>query len=310
MRYTCVMLTSFFENQPKDLDIHVYLLHSDLTSEDKIQLQQVVDFYGGTLHLIYIERSLFPERCPVSESWSLETYFRLALLDLLPEDVDRLLYLDVDIIVNQSLTELYFQDFEGNMVCACRDSWQGDIPDIRMEIFKEHLERGFTYFNAGVMLWNIAGMRGKYGLEGYLQVAEELDYCMLAPDQDLLNLVHWQEAKILDETRYNLFARLAYNHDIHYEEVKEQVAIVHFPGYKPWNGASLHFDIEELWWDYAKITPFYIEFMEEYLKDSIRNPYLFDTMRRMSDEKKMLTDELNKSVALCQKLYEMVQGNK
>ena len=35
MRYTYVMLTSLFENQPKDLDIHIYLLQSDLTDEDK-----------------------------------------------------------------------------------------------------------------------------------------------------------------------------------------------------------------------------------------------------------------------------------
>ena len=139
MRYTCVMLTSFFENQPKDLYIHVYLLHSDLTSEDKVQLQQVMDSYGGTLHFIQMDREMFPEDCPVSESWSLEIYYRLALTDVLLADVDRILYLDVDIIVNQSLVEMYFDDFEGNILFVCQDSWKGDIPDIRMEIFKLNL---------------------------------------------------------------------------------------------------------------------------------------------------------------------------
>ena len=160
------------------------------------------------------------------------------------------------------------------------------------------------------MLLNIENMRGKYNLAYYLKTAEELEYRMLAPDQDILNYVHWNEAKIIDATRYNLFARLAYNHDIHYEEVKEQVAIIHFPGYKPWKGASLHFDIEQLWWDYAKMTPFYVEFMEEYLADSIGNPFIFNTMEKLSEEKMKLTEELNKSVALCQKLYALVQGNK
>lgn len=308
MRYTYVMLTSLFENQPKDLDIHIYLLQSDLTDEDKIHLQNVVESYGGTLHVIQMDRSLFPKNCPVSDSWSLEIYYRLALLDVLPEDVDRLLYLDVDIIVNKSLCEMYFVDFEGNMLCACGDAWKGDIPDVRMEIFREHLEKGFTYFNSGVMLLNISAMRGKYNLDKYLNVAEKLEYRMLAPDQDILNYAHWEEVRILDKNKYNLFGRLAYNHDIHYEEVKEQVSIVHFPGYKPWSGVNLHFDIEQLWWDYARKTPFYVEFMEEFLHETINDPFIFNTMETISEEKRVLTEELNKSVALCRKLLQMVQG--
>ena len=54
-----------------------------------------------------------------------------------------------------------------------------------------------------------------------------------APDQDLLNYKHWNEVKLLDENMYDLFAKVTYNHDIHYDEVKEQVAIIHFAGHKP-----------------------------------------------------------------------------
>lgn len=47
MRYASVMLTSLFENQPDDLDIHIYLLYSDLTADDRNTLEGVVEAYGG-----------------------------------------------------------------------------------------------------------------------------------------------------------------------------------------------------------------------------------------------------------------------
>lgn len=308
MRYTYVMLTSIFENQPKDLDIHIYLLHNDLTDQDKEHLQNVVRSYNGTLHLLQIDTSLFPESCPISNEWSLEIYFLLLPQDILPEDMDRILYLNVDIIVNHSLEELYNTDFEGNMLCACADAFCGTFPDFRNEIFKEHLLQGFTYFNSGVMLLNIASMREKYHLEDYLKIAESLDYKLVAPDQDILNYMFWQKVKILDETKYNLFAKWAYQHDIHYKEVKEQVTIVHYIGYKPWSGEFVHYDIEQLWWDYAKKTPFYIELMEEFVYETINFSEVYSAMETIKNEKRMLKEELEKSADLCQRLLQLVQG--
>jgi len=308
MRYTCVMLTSLFENQPKDLDIHIYLLYNDLTKEDKLCLQNTIEYYGGTLHLLSIDRTIFPEKCPISEDWSLETYYRLALLDVLPEDVDRLLYLDVDLIVNKSLSEMYYEDFEGKMLCACRD-----IPFVahfnpKHIVFHEYLEKGMVYFNAGVLLLNIASMRNKYNLDKYLEAGKKLNYDFVAPDQDMLNYMHWNEVKLLDENMYNLFAKIAYNHDIHYSEVKEQVAIIHYAGDKPWHGHKVHYDIEQLWWDYAKKTSFYVELMEEYLDKSIKDPLVWNAIEQLANEKNELKEALDKSVSMCKKLLQMVQG--
>ena len=109
MRYTCVMLTSLFSNQ-EDADIHVYLLHSDLTDEDKAHLLDVGEKYHQTIHFLKIDRELFPSALPTTSTWSLESYYRLMLLDLLPSEIDRILYLDVDMIINKSLKEVYCTD--------------------------------------------------------------------------------------------------------------------------------------------------------------------------------------------------------
>jgi len=307
MRYTYVMLTSLFINNP-GTDIHVYLLHSDLSAEDQTYLGGLAAKHGHTIHFLKIAREDFPADLPTTAAWSLETYFRLMLLDILPADVDRLLYLDVDMIIDKSLSELYNTDFEGANFCACKDMTV-DFPtgDSRDKIFRDHIANGFTYFNAGMMLWNIENLRGQYSFKKYMDLAKALDYQMLAPDQDLLNYMHAGQIKFVDEYNYDLFSRMAYNSGIHYDDVKKETSIIHFAGMKPWEGQYIHYDIEKLWWDYAKETPFYHELLEEFIQDCISSSLIYDTMTQLSEDKKRLSTELQKSTALCQKLLSMLE---
>lgn len=269
MRYTYVMLTSLFENQPENLDIHIFLLQSNLTDREKKYLEKLVNFFKGTLHWLHIDHSNFPKSSLLTANWPLASYYRLMLQDILPEEIDRILYLDVDIIINKSLLELYNTDFEENALCACSEPFSGlRFLDYRNEVFKEQIKKGFIYFNSGVLLLNVSLMRKKYHLNDYLEIAKKFDYRLETPDQDLLNYVHWKDTKIIDASKYNLYARFAYNCGVHYKEVIEKVVIVHFLSGKPWSGKSKHFDLEKLWWDYAKKTPFFYEFIEEFINES------------------------------------------
>lgn len=81
------------------------------------------------------------------------------------------------------------------------------VSDFRDEIFKEHIAAGFTYFIAGFMLRNVAALRGKYSIKGYLELAKKLEYKMLAPNQDILNYMHWNQIKFVDEYQYDLFSK-------------------------------------------------------------------------------------------------------
>lgn len=231
------------------------------------------------------------------------------LPDILPDEVDKLLYLDVDIIVNKSVEELFLLDFGQNVICACKDGQEAPFRDNRDLIFREQISLGFTYFCSGVLLMDMKALRKKYCFQDYINLAEKLNFQMVAPDQDILNYMHWKETKIIDANRYNLFAKAAYNHDIHYDEVKQAVTIIHFAGQKPWAGEYVHYDIEQLWWDYARLTPFYEEFLEEFVESSVNSPLIYDAMTRLSAEKKQLKEELEKSVSLCRKLAALFMNN-
>lgn len=121
MRYAYVMLTSLFENQPNSLKLYIYFLYSDLTKEDKLKLEDVVKSHGGEAYWLSVNVELFLSNLPISTGWSLEIYYRLLLADILPEEIERILYLDVDIIINHSLENLFFTDLEGKLLGACAD---------------------------------------------------------------------------------------------------------------------------------------------------------------------------------------------
>lgn len=305
--YTYVMLTSLFENN-KDSSVRVFVLHSDLDDESISAFSDLAAQYKGEVQAILIDRTFFPKDLPFNEQWSLEMYYRLMLPDILPHDVDRILYIDVDTIVNQSIREFYETDFEEKYFVVCRDIPAEKLNDIRrQETFRFLFEQGNYYFNSGVMLWNIQALRGKYHLRDYLETAKALEGKLVAPDQDILNYVHWEHVKYADETRYDLFARVASNEGFTYEKVKNETAIIHFAGTKPWNGDNVHFDIEMLWWDYAKKTPYYAQLCEEFIQKTMFDKTMLMYVQQILRENEQLKSNLNESLAINEKLFQLIK---
>ena len=91
-----------------------------------------------------------------------------------------------------------------------------------------------------------------------------------------------------------------------YEQVKESAYIIHFAGDKPWNSENVHFDIEKLWWDYAKTTPFYLELLEEFLLDTLFETKVEDYIYKILDNRKKLEDGLEKAMEINRKLLGMI----
>lgn len=304
--YTYVMMKSVLMNN-KDEDICFYILHSELNEEDTKKLRTLTDEYNQKAVFLKIDRAMFSDKLPTTELWSMETYFRLMLLDLLPDEVDRILYLDVDVIVDKSISDLYNTDFEEQLFAVCKEMpFDGKFRDGRQKLFGELFDAGYQYFNAGVMLWNIAKLRNEdYNFEKYMKLAADINYAMCAPDQDLLNLMHHDRLVYVDECRYDLFARFAHSHGVTYEDVKRETVIVHFPGYKPWSGEFVHFDIEKIWWEYAKETPMYYELLEDYLNTSLEDNVTETMINNIENDKNRLNDECIKMAEMLKKLVKV-----
>lgn len=304
--YTYVMLTSFLENNREEHNT-IYLLHHELTKEDIQYFHDDFANYDVTIVPLQIDRSYFTEEFPVSEKWSVEMYYRLLLLDVLPAEIDRMLYLDVDMIVNQSVHDFYYSDFHNKLLKVCVNSG-GYIPQERrlgakqMEMFAPMFEQGFLYFNSGMLLMNIREMKKKYSFSIYLEAMRKWEYKMGAPDQDILNYLHWNEIEYVEAEKYNYFSRIAHEQGIDYERGKEELCIIHFTDEKPWESKNYRYPIEQIWWDYAKLTPYYLGLLEDFLQKSFFDPTIEQWIRDLTNQVEHAREQLNKSMEVNQKL--------
>lgn len=307
--YTYVMLTSLYQNNPESA-ITTYILHSELNKEQLDSYQALAERFGGGICSIWIDRKDFSEQLPTTTAWSIEAYYRLVMPDILPEKVDRILYIDVDTIVNASLRELYETDFEGKFFCVCKDGPANDEDNAqrkaRKVIFNPLFDQGFVYFNSGVMLWNLERVREEYHFQDYMQIAAEMGYHFVSPDQDILNYCHWNQVKYVDETIYNQFARIAHNMGKKYEEVKKEVCILHYAGTKPWNADNIHFDLEKIWWDYAKLTPYYEKLSTEFIHKTMTDKTMEEYVHNLFTQIEALQSNLSDSLALNERLFSML----
>lgn len=213
VKYAYVMLTSVFENQNEGTVINLTVLHSDLGFEEQKLIKDLVSSNGGYVNFIFINNEVFPMDMPITIDWSLEIYYRLMLPELLPEDMDRVLYIDADVIINKPLDELYCEDFEGNVVCACENfgerSFDGQkFGEYRRRIFEGHFEKGLPYVASGMLVMNLPLLREICNLETYFETAKKFDFKLEMPDMDLLNYVHAGKIKVLDKYKYQILSMI------------------------------------------------------------------------------------------------------
>lgn len=198
---TIVMLYSLYENNPGK--ITVYLLYSDMQEEEISRLCAFTQTWmDKQLIPVRIKREdtqkLFP-----SEHMPIETYYRILGMELLPQSVKRVMYLDIDIVVNKSLEHFYHMDMEGRPLAACQDIY-GYVYGVA-EDNKRRLEmpEDCLYFNAGVMLYDLEQIREEKLMQQTLDYVYQNYLQLRYMDQDALNKVFLHRVKIVDWYHYN-----------------------------------------------------------------------------------------------------------
>lgn len=194
-----------------------------------------------------------------NESLSNASLFRLRLGELLPAGVDRVIYLDGDVIVKDSLAPLFASDLGGSVVGAVRDAgclWAAG--PMGMSWRSLGVDPAGPYFNSGVLVID----RAAWTYEEVGARALELlrGAALRWGDQDALNAVlqgRWVEQhrrwnlQTVDLTGYSL------NWAIARDEVESAIAdpaIVHFTGpEKPWHYGCAH-PVANEWFAYLDKT--------------------------------------------------------
>ncbi len=231
----CQCLGSIVRNGGEE-HYDAYILHSDLTGTDMDAIRAVSG--RVSCRFLSVDAGDF-DGFPESSRYPRQIYYRLAAPLLLPENLDRILYLDVDTLVINPLRELYAMDFAGNYYIACTHIREAltKLNDRRLNV-----PEGSPYVNTGVMVLNLPALRENLTMEKIRETALQKVGSFLLPDQDLLTVLHGDKILLADTQKYNLSDRILniYNanpknprHDLDW--VRENTVVIHYCGKnRPW----------------------------------------------------------------------------
>ena len=112
----CVMLHSLLRSNP-DTDFDVYVMNKTFDDEDYKYIDYVLNNEKITLHDIKVDDSAL-NGAPVTDRYPLEMYYRIFAARFLPEELDKILYLDPDLVVIKNIESLYNTDLGDSFFAA------------------------------------------------------------------------------------------------------------------------------------------------------------------------------------------------
>lgn len=220
---TRIMLRSLCSKASRP--IRFILLYNDLKETNRIILHDLVSSFGNEMQDIFIEKLWFQDASLCDNPLlSIETYYRIMLPYLL--DVEKILWLDGDIIVCGDIVELYDKDITDFYVAACKDV--GEVTRRRDDI-KEQLGISHqVYFNAGVLLINNKKISNEISKETFFKAIRDYRDTLKCADQDILNMILGGKCYILPDK---------FNYQLHCNQkaLPKNTKLIHYIWKKPWN---------------------------------------------------------------------------
>lgn len=298
-----IMIRSVIANADKLRKYDIVVFHNDIT-----QLNQNIISSASfgksniSIRFICVAEHFDQSKFFVDQHLSIETYYRLMILELMP-DYHKILYLDCDMVVEKDVAILFDMDLCGNAIAACRDidvAGQVSLCTNDWEHYatkKLGLDSPFDYFQAGVLVLNLDALREITTSEQMMRLAaSEYWRCH---DQDVMNIIchnsitylplqwnvlmNWEEPTE-GRSRMQIIKAAPKTLLSEYEEARKNPYIVHFAGYqKPWN--VLDCDFAEHYWKYAALSPYYFEITQRLSTGQIpvkpRKRILLRTIRKI-----------------------------
>ena len=231
-----VMLKSLFVNNPTET-FTIYLLHSSLTAEEIGAARQFAERHGSRLEEVYMEERYFKD-APVLLHYTQEMYYRLLAFRFLPRELDRILYLDPDILAINPVRPFYESNLDGYLYAAAYHDMISvyEINKLRLTPYKIE-----AYYNSGVLLMNLEEQRRNIREEDIFEFVEKNRAKLIMPDQDILNALYSKYIKSVDEKLYNYdvrhygYYKLMSNGLFDMDHVMKHTVFLHFCGKKkPW----------------------------------------------------------------------------
>ena len=265
-RYCAVTMVSALRNDaPQDLTFHI--IANDLAAEDRLALEALAHGYGAGICFYAVPGELLEG---YSVRWckkrlSMVVFYRCCLPSVLPAEIDKVLYIDCDMLVLRPLDELWNTPLDAAALAAAPDSAEQN---------PKHPERlgydaKYNYFNGGMLLINLKYWREHNVEQRCKDFYQKYPDRILMNDQDLLNGLLYDK-KVLVDISYNLQEgayrlpkgkkRDCVPNDI---STLRSPGILHYSGRTPWQYHCMH-PLRHLFFEYQEFTPWREEYLQRW----------------------------------------------
>lgn len=254
--YMSTTIVSILKTSKKTDDLHFYIFCNKVSDKLKDYVRTLCKFKFFQVDFFDIDIKDFEKFPNAGKHITNATYFRYKIAELCP-NIDKIIYLDCDIIVKQSLSELFEIDLTDYYLAGVEDVGYYYWRNVNLE----YIYKDCFYINAGVLLINLDAWRKN---DIYNKLVEftikEKDKIKIG-DQDVINQVCLNKIKKLDykwnvqDSFYGDKPEKNFNPD------KEKIisasvnpAIIHYTNKKkPWNSKYMPRIWDWIYFEYLRL---------------------------------------------------------
>ena len=243
---TGVMIKSLSVNNSEEQVIFHIVIDRSVTSGQRKELEEVIcENAQHSLFCHFIDDSLFDDFPQLGTSnpklfITKATYYRLLFAEILPDDIDKVIYLDSDMIIMGSLLELWNTDISHYALAAVTDMSESKHNFERLGYNKE-----LGYFNAGLLLINLVYWREINAKSLFWDLIKRSPERIKFHDQDVLNICFKNNKKMLP-FRWNFQDGFIYKPELMemdeskyhqlLEDARKNPVVIHYTSMaKPWH---------------------------------------------------------------------------
>lgn len=274
--YAAAAIHSLERASNKKRYYRVIILHDGLSWANRVRLRSLVtknmaiEFrkITNSLYLRAIVTYCTRRQKGAGDFFSSAVYYYRAFIPRLFPLYKKAVYIDSDTILRGDVGELYDIDLGENVMAATVDPKVSEITEFRDYVDKAVGVPHGEYVNSGVQVMDLKKMRECKYLSTMINMIQEYDADLVAPDQDYLNVILRGKIMHLDP---------AWNSEP-CVDLPSDVKLVHFNLFnKPWHYKNV--PCEELFWSAARGTGFY--------GDLKRQQEAFDAEKQKADHEKV-----------------------
>ena len=253
LQYFIVSLYSLLINN-NNYKINIFLI-SDCDNNFKIT--KIKDYFYNTFSIkikyLKIDSEYFLP-LKITHHINHSTYYRLILSEILPKNINQVLYLDSDTIINDDISPIFNLKFDEKTYIYASDHFFN--PEQKIHLRNFGLSEFDNYFNAGVLYIDLKKWREKNISKTLMEFALKKKDDILWWDQDVLNVIFYKKWKKL-HPKYNVIWEIleSESDDPEIIEARKNPVIIHYTrSVKPWHDNSYH-PLRHLYWKYRNKLP-------------------------------------------------------